>query len=346
MKSIECSRLAHPRPTAPTVAQAPHRAAALSVGGGPAAQTAPQATGSDTAHATLGVPVPGHAAGGLAMAPGTSEADMPLWVLLLALAALVLPAMVSLRLVARWIGRLTNRWPPLRALGVILLAVLAGVASYSVTRRNLHARAETAPRSTPLVLPSNSTTALGQSMPQSATKPEAEPSAPFPGTPAGHAAFVRTMVSVLRRKGLTHRQALLFAAHLARETGWGRWVRGNNFGNVKKGRGWSGPTFIMRDARGFVGEYRAWPTLEQGVESNLALVRESGRYRKAWKLLRAGDVRWYGQLGLDGYYEGPTGHAHDGSRFHTEHDLSTVLNVQREYEGIVALATQYDGGDA
>jgi hypothetical protein len=163
--------------------------------------------------------------------------------------------------------------------------------------------------------------------------------------PPAPVTFVRAIVPMLERQGLTRRQAVLFVAHLARETGWGRWVRGNNFGNIKAGRGWTGPTFTLTDARGFTGQYRAWPTIEQGVESTLALVRDSARYRKAWKLLRAGDVRWYGQLGLDGYYEGPTGHAQDGSRFHTEHDLATVQAAQHEYESIVALATQYKGSD-
>jgi hypothetical protein len=263
---------------------------------------------------------------------------MPLWVLLLVLTALVFPALAAFRVVARATGRLADRWPPLKALGVILLAALAGTASYRLVRRNARLRAETAPQSVPLVLVSTSTHPTPLAAP--------DPAIPFPRTALGRAAFVRTMVAVLCRKGLTRRQAVLFTAHLARETGWGRWVRGNNFGNIKAGQGWTGSTFSMVDARGFEGRYRAWPALDQGVEGTLALVRDSARYRKAWKLLRAGDVRWYGQLGLDGYYEGPTGHAQDGSRFHTEHDLGTVQAVQREYEEIVALATQYNEGDA
>lgn len=154
--------------------------------------------------------------------------------------------------------------------------------------------------------------------------------------------FVRMILPALERQGLTHVQAVLFAAHLARETGWGRWVRGNNYGNIKAGSGWTGDTFWMTDARGFRDQYRAWPTLDQGVQSTVALIRDSARYRKAWRLLRAGDPRWYGQLGLDGYYEGPTGRARDGSRFHTEHTLATVLDVQREYEQIVNLVRRYN----
>ncbi len=270
-----------------------------------------------------------------------TEADMPLWVLLFVLTALAIPTLASFRVVAQAIGRLAGRWPPVKALGLIALAVAVGAASFAYTQRIQRVRAQTVPQSVPIVPPAPA----NEAAPDAGSKPSPWPAAPFPATREGRMAFVRTMVTVLRRKGLTRQQALLFAAHLARETGWGRWVRGNNFGNVKVGRGWDGPTFAMRDARGFDGQYRAWPTLEQGVESNLALVRDSARYRKAWKLLRAGDLRWYGQLGLDGYYEGPTGHARDGSRFHTEHDLATVQGVQREYEGIVALAAQYDGGD-
>jgi hypothetical protein len=325
------SRLA----AAPRMAQAGHKTALPAVL--PAATREP----GDPLAATqmLAVPLVPHPA--LDMTQPSHEADMPLWVLLLALTALTFPALASFRMVAQATRRLADRWPPLKALGVIVLAVAPGTASYVVIQRNLRTHVETTPQSIPLAARSGP----AEPVPQTGSKPMSEPASPFPATREGRTAFVRTMVSVLCRKGLTHRQALLFAAHLARETGWGRWVRGNNFGNVKVGRGWTGETFSMRDARGFTGQYRAWPTLEQGVESNLALVRNSARYRKAWKLLRAEDVRWYGQLGLDGYYEGPTGHARDGSRFHTEHDLSTVLDVQREYEGIVARAAQFDGGE-
>jgi len=325
MISPQSSRPVATQATPPTVAHS-----AVLPGTLPAATRQATREPVDPLAATQAVPAPRPA---VAVAQPANPADMPLWVLLLALTALTVPALASIRVVARAIGRLAERWPPVKAVTLILLAIAAGAASFAYTRRIQRTRAESAPRTVPLV-------PLALSV-----RETPEPSAPFPATREGRSAFVRAMISVLRRKGLSRRQALLFAAHLARETGWGRWVRGNNFGNVKAGRGWTGPTFSMVDARGFEGQYRAWPTLEQGVESTLALVRDSSRYRKAWKLLRAGDVRWYGQLGLDGYYEGPTGHARDGSRFHTEHDLATVQNVQREYEGIVALAAQYDGGE-
>lgn len=332
MKSPESSRLVRGQTASPTVVHTGHSTVLPATL--PTATPAATREPVDPLAVTQVMAVP-HVALGITRPP--TEADMPLWVLLLALTALTLPALASFRVVARVTGRLADRWPPLKALGVILLAIAAGAASFAYTRRIQRIRTETAPHPVPLVPMALSS----DPAPDAASKP-----APFPATREGRAAFVRTMVSVLCHKGLTRRQAVLFTAHLARETGWGRWVRGNNFGNIKAGRGWTGPTFSMVDARGFQGRYRAWPVLEQGVESTLSLVRDSARYRKAWKLLRAGDVRWYGQLGLDGYYEGPTGHAQDGSRFHTDHDLATVQAVQREYEGIVALATQYNGGDA
>lgn len=338
MKSPQTSRLVGAQTVPPHMAQHGHNG--VLPGTLPAATHPATRESVDPLGATQVLSVPSVPNPAVYAAPLPNPAEMPLWVLLLVLTALTIPLLAALRLVVPALCRLANRWPFFKVLGAVLLLALAGMASYWLTRRFIRTDLETVPQSVPLLWPSSSRATSGT------PKPVTEPSAPFPATREGRAAFVRTMVSVLRHKGLTRRQALLFAAHLARETGWGRWVRGNNFGNIKAGSGWTGPVFTLTDARGFTAQYRAWPTLEQGIQSTLALVRDSARYRKAWRLLRAGDPRWYGQLGLDGYYEGPTGHARDGSRFHTEHDLATVQAVQREYEGIVALATQYDGGNA
>jgi hypothetical protein len=278
-------------------------------------------------------------------------ADWPLRALLLA----VLVAMAASACAARhsyqalgalWAvvrRRIPRRliWVMPRARWRIMTAVAAALASSFLVTRWVQARVQ---QSTTLGVPTQVDVPAG--FLHSVREPDAatwQPAPPAIQSPAPQV-FVRMILPALERQGLTHAQAVLFAAHLARETGWGRWVRCNNYGNVKAGSGWTGETFWMTDARGFRDQYRAWPTLDQGIQSTLALIRDSARYRKAWRLLRAGDLRWYGQLGLDGYYEGPTGHARDGSRFHTEHDLSTVLNVQREYEQIVNLVRRYDAG--
>lgn len=152
------------------------------------------------------------------------------------------------------------------------------------------------------------------------------------------ATFVRSVVPALEHLGLTPIQAVFFAAHLARETGWGRWVRGNNFGNIKTGD-WSGRSFQLTDRLGFRGTYRAYDTTEAGLRDAVALIRDSSRYRRAWRLLQAGDTRWYGQLGLDGYYEAAPEHGQHGM-----HTLATIGDVQREYEQIVDLVRRCAGG--
>jgi hypothetical protein len=186
--------------------------------------------------------------------------------------------------------------------------------------------------------PPTVTTPTSVSVPLSPPAPR--PAAP-PTTPTTPTTFARTVVPALEQRGLTHVQALLFAAHLARETGWGRWVSHHNYGNIKTGT-WSGASFSLTDRRGFRSRYRAYPTAAEGIEGALALIRDSQRYRKAWSLLQRGDLHWYGQLGLDGYYEGPPDRETLGQ--HTAHTLATIEATQREYEGIVNLMRRYDAG--
>lgn len=165
--------------------------------------------------------------------------------------------------------------------------------------------------------------------------------APVPEPVASHrptpATFVRSILPALRRQRLTPTQAVLFAAHLARETGWGRQVHGNNFGNIKTGN-WSGSSFELTDRLGFRGAYRAYDTTEAGIRDAVALIRDSARYRRAWRLLERGDTRWYSQLGIDGYYES----ASPKPGKHGVHDVATVTRVQHEYEQIVNLIRHYD----
>lgn len=162
----------------------------------------------------------------------------------------------------------------------------------------------------------------------------------FPNTTAGHIAFVKYMIPVLMSLGMSHESAVLFTAHKARETGWGKAVFRYNFGNIKVGSPMKGPYFWLTDRRGFRDKYRAYYTPEDGIQDNITLIQKLTRYRKSWAMLQAGDISWYGQLGLDGYYEGPPNPSRPGT--HTVHTPTTVAPVQREYAKIVALVHKYE----
>lgn len=155
----------------------------------------------------------------------------------------------------------------------------------------------------------------------------------FPNTTSGHIAFVATMLDTLGRKGLTPESSILFTAHVARETGWGKAIWNNNIGNIKTGSRLKGPYFWMTDARKERDRYRSYDTLDDGLEDDLALIRDLPRYQDAWAMLQNGDPNWYGQLGLDGYYEGPANHS--------VHTPITIIPVQKEYNSIVTTARRF-----
>lgn len=163
----------------------------------------------------------------------------------------------------------------------------------------------------------------------------------FANTRKGHVAFISFLIASLQKAGLTHEQAVLFTAHKARESGYGRFVFNYNFGNIKTGSPVRGPYFLLTDRRGFRAKYRAYDSAEQGIVDNVNLVKNSPIYKKSWALLQMQDPGWYGQLGLDGYYEGPP----DPKRphVHTRHTRETIKPVQQEYNGIVALVRRYEG---
>lgn len=163
----------------------------------------------------------------------------------------------------------------------------------------------------------------------------------FPNTTAGHIGFTKWVIPLLQSHGLSHEAAVLFAAHIARETGYGSSVWDYNFGNIKLGTNKPrGPWFWLTDARGFRDKYRAYLTADDGIEDNINLVRNSSLYKKAWAMLMAGDPNWYGQLGLSGYYEGPPDPNRPG--VHTHHTPQTIIPVQNEYNGVVRLIRQYE----
>src|SRR6185295_10826759 len=111
----------------------------------------------------------------------------------------------------------------------------------------------------------------------------------FPNTTPGHVAFVSAMLDSLGRKGLSQESSILFTAHVARETGWGKAIWNNNIGNIKASGRLKGPYFWMTDARKERDRYRAYDTLDDGLEDDLALIRDLPRYRDAWAMLQAED---------------------------------------------------------
>lgn len=262
--------------------------------------------------------------GGSIHRTGADGIATPWWFIVLVLIIVTIAAVSALRLIGAALGQLLRigrrrlpsrlRWalhpaslPSPRVGMIVLLSAVAGAASFLVTRW-VQARV-TEP----------------QSFLQSSQRSNSTSS---------RANFVKTTISHLRRQGLSHEQAILFTAHLARETGWGKFVVRNNFGNIKVGS-WTGESFWLTDRRGYRCLYRAYATPEDGLRDNLTLIQDSARYRRSWALLQAGDASWYGQLGLDGYYEGPPDWEKPG--IHTVHNTRTVAPVQREYSTIVAL---------
>lgn len=273
---------------------------------------------------------------------GSSAGDMSPWALLMIIVIVLVAVLCAARFLVmagrqiwtlpwsrtprRFLRAVAFSLPSPGLMPILFFATFAGIASFVATRwvDTREARAPVEDSSVPRV-------ASASTIPPEAPK--------FSATPEGRATFVQTMVPLLQRHGLTRDQAVLFTAHIARETGWGRWIYRNNFGNIKVPQGWTGESFWLTDARGFRDRYRAWSTPDEGIEANISLIRDVKRYRKAWSLLKAGSPHWYGQLGLDGYYEGPPDRSQKG---HTDHNLATVSPVQRDYESIVALVRRYN----
>jgi hypothetical protein len=128
-------------------------------------------------------------------------------------------------------------------------------------------------------------------------------------------ATLQSMLQAIVDVGLTGRPAVLFLAHLSRETGYGQVVWNFNFGNVKQFA--AGPWYRHPDANG--DAYEAFAAADDGMARMLGVL-QADRYRAAREQLLAGDRRWYGTLGRAGYYE--------------SHDFDAA---QREYDGVLAL---------
>lgn len=169
----------------------------------------------------------------------------------------------------------------------------------------------------------------------------AEIVAQFPRTEQGRIAFAKWLVPVLEQIGLSHESAILFAAHLARETGYGGSIWNYNIGNIKAGNNPSKPWFWLTDRLDHRDKYRWYSNAVDGVADAVKLVRDGagGRYKTAWNMLMAGDSNWYGTLGLEGYYEGPKDPSNPEQSTH--HNDTTIVAPQNEFNGVVSNIRRY-----
>ena len=80
-------------------------------------------------------------------------------------------------------------------------------------------------------------------------------------------------------------------AQIAQETGWGKTVRGNNFFNIKKGKGWEGDTTDLNaleyDESGKkineLSKFRAYDSPEGSFKDYIKFLRSNPRYSEALK---------------------------------------------------------------
>lgn len=153
--------------------------------------------------------------------------------------------------------------------------------------------------------------------------PEYEPEH-LPPPFATPCAFVKFCREMLPRVGLAGPAVDLFAAHLARESGFGRSVRCYNFGNVRAFAGRDVPWYRHVDGLPYV----AYMSAAEGLRAMVDKVAASARYARAWQMLLAGDPKWYAELGLRGYYQ-----THDPvTRRVVDVTPQNVAACQRDYE--------------
>jgi hypothetical protein len=111
--------------------------------------------------------------------------------------------------------------------------------------------------------------------------------------------WVNSMRMLLARQGLTGQAADFVIAHWDRETGNGRYLWNNSFGNAKQYDQYrpGGAWFRLTDGE----PYASYDTADAGVAAQLSLLR-SPHYAPAFAKLMAGDPTWYGDLGRLRYY--------------------------------------------
>ncbi len=111
----------------------------------------------------------------------------------------------------------------------------------------------------------------------------------------------------------------ILLAHCGLETGWGKEMYCHNLGNVKCGGSWSGGVTYYQGNEIFKGKavwfdftpgklnrFRAFPTLQEGIDNYLALKLKSKRYSKCVPILEQGSVIAYAKaLHKQGYFTAP-----------------------------------------
>lgn len=104
-----------------------------------------------------------------------------------------------------------------------------------------------------------------------------------------HASAARTLVARGLGAAAAWWCALAFVSHWVRETGWGDRMAGNNVGNIRASRGWTGPTVTQRGSDDPEGgaPYRAYATLDEGAAAAIALAADGSLYRAGFAALVA-----------------------------------------------------------
>lgn len=118
----------------------------------------------------------------------------------------------------------------------------------------------------------------------------------LPVYPGDQCTSIRNILSLVQQAGLSGRAAVLFAAHVSRETGYGRDVKNNCWPNVKAPN--AGSPWYRHSGE----PYTAFATPLAGMRRALEIV-DLPRYAAAKRKLLAGDKTWYSDLGVGGYYE-------------------------------------------
>ncbi len=124
-----------------------------------------------------------------------------------------------------------------------------------------------------------------------------------------------------KHKGSSPKLAALhiLLAHCGLETGWGKEMYCHNLGNVKAHTGWSGGVTYYQGNEilkgkavwfdftpGKLNRFRAFPTLQEGIDNYMALKLKSKRYSKCIGIAEQGSVIAYARcLHKNGYFTAP-----------------------------------------
>ena len=133
----------------------------------------------------------------------------------------------------------------------------------------------------------------------------------YKGDPVAFKSSVEpALADMLSRVGLKPSMAAAITAQLALETGHGRSINGNNFGNIKAGPGWTGETQLLPTTEYVDGspvqkleKFRKYSTPQEGLADYLRLLTSSPRYASA--LQARNPVEFFAALQKSGYATDP-----------------------------------------